>query len=161
MILATGGLAFGATSTRSNPASSARVRPSRRLTTPTFSPSWSINRIDVARICLLIRKSSLLLIVNALLLIKSSWLTQTLFPLRERTSYYHIFEGIVNRFQKVIVWELLSFALLQMQFHTRCCPNCSLWSSRPLFLNLLCLSFPPLPRWGRGLRWGWQQPNFH
>ncbi len=62
---------MGATSTRSSSAASARLKPSLRLTTPRFSPFSSISRICVARICLLIRYSSLLLIAFSLLRIRS------------------------------------------------------------------------------------------
>ena len=52
-----GGFAFGETSTKSRPASSARAQASKSLITPLCSPFSSITRTSCALICLLIRKS--------------------------------------------------------------------------------------------------------
>ena len=55
MIRQTGGFSFGATSTRSRPASRARLSASSVGMIPSCSPSPAITRIGVIRICSLIR----------------------------------------------------------------------------------------------------------
>src|ERR1700712_4447598 len=57
MILATGGLEFGATSTRSRSASCASLRATSMLTTPTCSPAGPTRRTSGTRIRSLVRGS--------------------------------------------------------------------------------------------------------
>ena len=55
MILHTGGLAAGDTSTRSNPSSSAALRASLILITPNYLPVLEITRTSLAVICSFVR----------------------------------------------------------------------------------------------------------
>src|SRR2546425_2666975 len=63
MILATGGRASGATSTRSRPRSTAAASASSTVITPSCSPSGAMTRMGLVRICRFTRMRGALLLV--------------------------------------------------------------------------------------------------